>query len=472
MKSFRHRLLTTILVWIGVLLAGLLIVIGQLFPIYAETHNEMQIWGFLLLIFGVAMIFSAIIGYRIIQVQALPIENVTQTALELAKGNYRARAFEYSNIGTAELSATINILARNLQEITSIREMEQERLKTLIENMGSALIMIDRQGGITLVNRSFMKEFQLTNEEIEGKFYREIRIPSVLERFIEHVFMTETSARNQLEFKQGIYTKHIEVYGAPVLGEHEQWLGIVIVAHDITELKRLEQIRKDFVANVSHELRTPVTSIKGFTETLLDGAYQDPATTLSFLEIIQKESNRLEMLVKDLLELSKVEQAGFQVDAVPADMEKVVRRVGEMMQRKLEEKNIELKLMLEPVIVQGDPNRLVQVMMNLLINAITYSTSKTTITVRLFQRGDEAIIEVEDQGIGIEASEIDRLFERFYRVDRARSRNSGGTGLGLSIVKHLIEAHHGKVEVESEVGAGTTFTIHLPLANDIGGTHG
>lgn len=464
MKSFKHRLLMTILLWIGVLLAGLFVVIGQLFPIYAETHDKMQVWLFLFLIFLAAMLFSAIIGYRIIQVQALPIENVTETALELAKGNYRARAFEYSNASTVELSSTINILARNLQEITSVREMEQERLKTLIENMGSALIMIDRQGGITLVNRSFMTEFQLSSEDIEGKFYKEIRIPHVLERFIEHVFMTENSARNQLEFKQGISTKHIDVYGAPVLGEHEQWLGIVIVSHDITELKRLEQIRKDFVANVSHELRTPVTSIKGFTETLLDGAYKDPETTLSFLEIIEKESLRLEMLVKDLLELSKVEQAGFQVDAMPTDLETLIERAGELVERKLEDKNIELKLELEPVIVQGDPNRLVQVMMNLLINAITYSPAKTVITVRLSKKGDEGIIEVEDQGIGIEASEIDRLFERFYRVDRARSRNSGGTGLGLSIVKHLIEAHHGKVEVASEVGVGTTFTIYLPLA--------
>ncbi|MGK7377981.1 two-component system histidine kinase PnpS [Planococcus sp. 1R117A] len=465
MKSFRHRLLTTILIWIGVLLAGLLIVIGQLFPIYAETHNTAEVWLMLFFVFVVAMVFSAIIGYRIIQVQALPVENVTQTALELAKGNYRARAFEYSNVGTVELSSTINILARNLQEITAIREMEQERLKTLIENMGSALIMIDRQGGITLVNRSFMQEFQLAAEDIDGKFYKEIRIPYELERFIEQVFMTETAARNQLEFKQGIHTKHIDVYGAPVLGEHEQWLGIVIVSHDITELKRLEQIRKDFVANVSHELRTPVTSIKGFTETLLEGAYKDPATAFSFLEIIEKESNRLEMLIKDLLELSKVERAGFRVDAVPTDMKNLIERVGEMIERKLEEKNIQLKLQLEPVIVQGDPNRLVQVMMNLLVNAITYSTSQTAITVRLYQQDGEAVIEVEDQGIGIEASEIGRLFERFYRVDRARSRNSGGTGLGLSIVKHLIEAHHGNVEVESEVGVGTTFTIHLPLAS-------
>lgn len=465
MKSFQQRLLTTILIWLGILLAGMLIVIGQLFPIYEQMENKMQIWSFLALIFVVAMIFSAAVGYRIIKVQAQPIENVTETALELAKGNYRARAFEFSNIGTVELSSTINVLARNLQEITAVREMEQERLKTLIENMGSALMMIDRGGAVTLYNKAFTYEFDLLNQDLSDKFYKEIQIPAVLERFIEHVFMLEQPAREQLRFTQGISTRHIDVYGAPVIGKHEQWHGIVIVAHDITELKRLEQIRRDFVANVSHELRTPVTSIKGFSETLLDGAYVDQSSLLSFLEIIYKESNRLEMLIQDLLELSRIEREGFQVDAQPTDMDAVIETAAERIQGRLDEKNIGLKLELEPVLVQGDANRLIQVIINLLVNAITYSSADTMVTVRLFENNGEAIVEVEDQGIGIEATELPRLFERFYRVDRARSRNQGGTGLGLSIVKHLIEAHHGKVEVRSKVGKGTTFTIHLPLAS-------
>lgn len=465
MKSFRHRLLLTILAWIGLLLACLLIIIIQLFPMYAEAEDKTEVWIILALVFIGALLFSALVGYRIIKVQALPIENVTQTALELVKGNYRARAFEYGNVGAVQLSSTINILARNLQEITAVREMEQERLKTLIENMGSALIMIDRQGGVALVNKSFMDEFNLKEEQIHQKFYKEIPLPEMFERFIEQVFMTEQAARDQLEFNQGIQTKNIDVYGAPVLGDHEQWLGIVIVSHDITELKRLEQVRKDFVANVSHELRTPVTSIKGFSETLIDGAHADESTLLSFLEIIHTESNRLEMLINDLLDLSKVEQAGFQVNALPTDMEKVIKRAEEMVSRRIEEKHIKLDLQLEPVTLLGDPDRLLQVMMNLLVNAITYSSSETTVTVRLYAKGKFALIEVEDQGIGIEASEIGRLFERFYRVDRARSRNSGGTGLGLSIVKHLIEAHHGKVEVESTVGVGTKFTVQLPLGS-------
>lgn len=157
------------------------------------------------------------------------------------------------------LSSTINVLARSLQEVTAVREMEEERLKTLIETMGSGLIMIDRQGKISLSNKYFQDEFELRSEELIGKFYGLLPIPDTLASFIEKVFMTETPAREQLHYQVGINSRSLEVYGAPVIGKHDAWLGIVIVLHDITELKRLEQIRKDFVANVSHELRTPVT---------------------------------------------------------------------------------------------------------------------------------------------------------------------------------------------------------------------
>lgn len=465
MKSFRHRLLLTLLVWIGTMLTGLFMIVLQILQFYEGTEDNSNIWLVLFLAFAAALVFSGIVGSRIIDVHIKPIENATETAMELVKGNYRARASESNAQSSVGLSRTINVLARNLQEITAVRIMEQERLKTLIENMGSALIMIDRQGGISLVNKPFLEEFDLAPDHVMGKFYKELRIPIELESFIEDVFMTETHSRAQIEFMSGLTLKNLNVYGAPVIGEHQRWLGIVIVFHDITELKRLEQIRKDFVANVSHELRTPVTSIKGFSETLLDGAYKDTETLLSFLEIVHTESNRLEMLINDLLDLSRVEQSGFDVKAQPTDMKAVIKRAVEMIQSKLDEKSIRLKLDVKPVTVFGDANRLIQVIMNLLINAVTYSSANTEINIRLFVKGEQAVIQVADQGIGIESSEIGRLFERFYRVDRARSRNSGGTGLGLSIVKHLIEAHHGKVEVDSEVGVGTTFTIYLPLAS-------
>lgn len=465
MMPFRRRLLGTLLLWLGTLLVSLYIVVVQILPLQQEMGSDAEFWLILALVFIAAFVFAAVIGYRIIKIHIAPIENITETAMELVKGNYRARAYEDSDIGSAPLSSTINVLARNLQEITAVREMEQERLKTLIETMGSGLVMVDRQGKISLSNKYFQNEFGLNADDIIGKFYGELPIPETFTGFIEKVFMTETPAREQLEYQSGINNRVIEVYGAPVIGSHEQWLGIVIVLHDITELKRLEQIRKDFVANVSHELRTPVTSIKGFSETLIDGAYKEEATLLSFLEIIQTETNRLETLIEELLELSRVEQSGFEVDAQPTDMKAVIEYAFEMVHSRFEEKNMKCETFLDEVYVSGDANRLVQIMMNLLVNAITYSAAEKTVTVRLSQKGSQAVVEVEDEGIGIEASEISRLFERFYRVDKARSRNSGGTGLGLSIVKHLVEAHHGKIEVRSIPGRGSVFTIYLPLAD-------
>lgn len=465
MMPFRRRLLGTLLLWLGTLLVSLYIVVVQILPLQQEMGSDAEFWLILALVFIAAFVFAAVIGYRIIKIHIAPIENITETAMELVKGNYRARAYEDSDIGSAPLSSTINVLARNLQEITAVREMEQERLKTLIETMGSGLVMVDRQGKISLSNKYFQNEFGLNADDIIGKFYGELPIPETFAGFIEKVFMTETPAREQLEYQSGINNRAIEVYGAPVIGSHEQWLGIVIVLHDITELKRLEQIRKDFVANVSHELRTPVTSIKGFSETLIDGAYKEEATLLSFLEIIQTETNRLETLIEELLELSRVEQSGFEVDAQPTDMKAVIEYAFEMVHSRFEEKNMKCETFLDEVYVSGDANRLVQIMMNLLVNAITYSAAEKTVTVRLSRKGSQAVVEVEDEGIGIEASEISRLFERFYRVDKDRSRNSGGTGLGLSIVKHLVEAHHGKIEVRSIPGRGSVFTIYLPLAD-------
>lgn len=463
MKPYRRRILGNLLLWLGALFISLYIIVVQLISLYDEAVSRMEFWLLLGLVFLLAFIISAGVGYRIIKVFVAPIENITDTALELVKGNYQARAYEETEAGTASLSSTINVLARNLQEVTSVRQMEQERLKTLIETMGSGLIMIDRQGKILLFNKYFQNEFELNSEKLNGKFYGELPIPDKLARFIEKVFMTETPALEQMQYQSGINTRALEVYGAPVLGNHKQWLGIVIVLHDITELKRLEQIRKDFVANVSHELRTPVTSIKGFSETLIDGAYKDESTLLSFLEIIQMETNRLETLIEELLELSRVEQSGFRVDAQPTDMKAVIEYAIEMVQPGLAEKKMTLNTSLESVTVAGDANRLVQILMNLLANAISYSAPEKNIEISLHKEKEQAVIRVKDEGIGVAPAEINRLFERFYRVDKARSRNSGGTGLGLSIVKHLVEAHQGKIEVQSTPGKGSTFTIFLPL---------
>lgn len=420
-------------------------------------------WVVLFMVLIGALIVMLMITNRLSKTLAHPIDNVTAVAIELAKGNYRARAYEEVTGHSVQLSTSINILARNLQDMSKIREVEKERLKTLIENMGSALMMIGRDGQISIVNRAFLTQFNIDYKDIQNSLFKSVGLPLQLEKFIDIVFLTESAKRRQLSLDIHQEHKHMEVYGAPVIGEHGRWLGVVIVIHDITDLIRLEQIRKDFVANVSHELRTPVTSIKGFSETLLDGAFKDEKTLLAFLEIIYKESNRLQMLIEDLLELSKIEQHGFSVEFSRVNLLDVMVRAAEMTSQRLEEKDMTFITDIErDIYVEGDLNRLIQVVMNLLTNAITYSPEKTSIHMRLQETDTHGIITIRDEGIGIETNEISRIFERFYRVDRARSRNSGGTGLGLAIVKHLIEAHQGRIHVESETGKGTTFEIFIP----------
>ncbi|MBO2536906.1 MULTISPECIES: two-component system histidine kinase PnpS [Rummeliibacillus] len=511
MQSLRFRLLFTFGSLYIITLAGLGFILGQLFPLLLQdsiktnivtskekvTHAieqqhlsltnsqrdaiinsigdhtkiqdvsdiRLQLWILLGIIFMLAFIILILVTYRLIKNLSQPIDNMMMTAFELAKGNYRARAFEVTGSFTLRLSKAINILARNLQDMAITREIEQERLKTLIENMGSALIMIGREGDITIVNRTFTELFDQSYEDVQRQQFRELGLPHELEEFVDYVFMTEVPYRKQLHIQLQQEFRDMEVYGAPVVGEHGLWLGIVIVMHDITELKKLEQVRKDFVANVSHELRTPITSIKGFSETLLDGAYKDQETLLGFLKIMNKESNRLQMLVNDLLDLSKIEKSGFTVNMEKTSLRDVIIRTIEMTHQKLEKKHIQFEAKIdEDVYINGDPNRLVQIVMNLVINAINYSPEQTKITVHLFEKDQTAILEISDEGIGISEEEIPRVFERFYRVNRDRSRNSGGTGLGLAIVKHLVEAHRGKIQVESTVGEGTTMRLLFPKA--------
>mgnify|MGYP001232331952 CR=1 FL=1 len=479
MRSYSNRLFITFLTLIGSIIAVLGIVIGQLFPFYLENYfkyhdisiseehllsikNQIGIIIALLLLLVFALL--AYVGSRLIKELLEPIENVTQTARQLTKGDYRARAYANGPSTIIDLRNSVNILARNLQEIEKIREIEDERLKTLIENMGSALIMIDREGTVSIVNAQFLEEFNLSSEEVRGKNFLTLGLPKELEKFIDHVFLTELPYRKQIEIEMENEIVYEQVYGAPVVGEHGRWLGIVIVMHDVTELIRLEQIRKDFVANVSHELRTPITSIKGFSETLLDGAYKDEKTLLSFLEIIYQESNRLQMLIYDLLELSKIERHGYTVKLAPTSLKDVLIRAVEVTTPRLEEKNMELSFNIDfDVEVMGDSNRLIQIFTNLIANAINYSPENTMITLRIKKDEEYGIVEVEDEGIGIDKAELPRIFERFYRVDKARSRNSGGTGLGLAIVKHLIEAHAGKITVQSTVGKGTCMKVSIPI---------
>jgi len=471
MKTFYSRLLFVFAVLHAVMLASLGIVLGQLFPIVFEQRmnvdrEDLSIFYIVLfIVLGIFYLVSLWVASIVLARYIKPIDDISHTAIQLADGDYSARVFEDELTGITPLTHSLNVLARNLQEMSQQRESEQERLKTLIETMGSGLIVLGRSGNISIMNKTFGGLFGLQFDKVRSRNYQDIGLPEELQAFAYQLLMTETPTRQQLQLQTTKGLRYTECYGAPVIGEYGKWLGMVIVIHDITELKRLEKVRQDFVANVSHELKTPVTSIKGFTETLLYGAYQKEETLLEFLEIIKLESDRLQLLIDDLLDLSKMEQQAFVLSKAPVSINMLFQRALQITSQAAAAKEI------HPVIeeglqllVKGDENRLLQIVVNLVSNAITYSSSQTAIALSSYREGQFGVLVIRDEGIGISADELSRIFERFYRVDKARSRNSGGTGLGLAIVKHLVEAHQGKIEVESEVGKGTTFRVFIPIA--------
>ncbi|MCC9021246.1 two-component system histidine kinase PnpS [Bacillus nakamurai] len=427
-----------------------------------------EMWGMLAASLCTAFIIIVFFYTNMTSRYKRSIDSATKVATELSKGNYDARSYGGYARRSDRLGRAMNSLAVDLMEMTRTQDMQRDRLLTVIENIGSGLILIDGRGFINLVNRSYTKLFHTNPDRLLRRLYHDAFEHEEIIQLVEDIFMTETKKCQLLRLPIKIERRYFEVDGVPIMGPDDEWKGIVLVFHDMTEIKKLEQMRKDFVANVSHELKTPITSIKGFTETLLDGAMKDDKALCEFLSIILKESERLQSLVQDLLDLSKMEQQNFTLRVESFDAAKILHEIEALLQHKAAEKGISFQLDLPkgPIFVAGDAYRLKQVFLNLANNALTYTPEKGTVAISVKVRESDVDIEVSDTGIGIRKEEIPRIFERFYRVDKDRSRNSGGTGLGLAIVKHLIEAHEGKIEVSSEPGKGTVFTVTLKRAHE------
>ncbi|PTF78528.1 two-component system histidine kinase PnpS [Staphylococcus chromogenes] len=436
-----------------------LLMSGEYDTVYAL---QMQFWKYLILM---GIVFIALIFFTVRYINRTyiqPINEVSYAASLLTQGNYRVRVPESSVKETRELYVTINVLARRLERLNSEQKIQRNRLVTTLENIPSAVLMIDKHGNIVVANKTFYDIFN-ENTNVEQQNYEKLLHPT-LKKLVVEGFRTEKPVYDQVELLLNqIHQKFFDTSCVPILTRTKKRLqGMVIVLHDITQLKKLEDLRRDFVANVSHELKTPITSIKGFTETLLDGAKNDEASLDMFLNIMLKESNRIQSLVDDLLDLSKIEQ-NTELDKHSIRLSKVAHHALEMIQPLAQDKNIELiDEINDNVTAMADESKMSQVIVNLLSNAVNYSPPDKTITIRVYNKERCKVIEVIDQGIGIAKEETYRIFERFYRVDKARSRDSGGTGLGLSITKHIVEGYQGTIEVESELGKGSIFRVQLP----------
>lgn len=420
---------------------------------------QIQMWKYIALIGLFVIIIIFLVVRSINRTYIRPINEVTYATNLLAEGYYHVRVPESNVKETRELFVTTNELARRLQRLNHKQKLQSNRLKTTVENIPSSILMIDKYGEIVVANKSFYNVFT-PEKAVEHKSYVDF-VDLTLQKLITEAFKVEKPIYDQIELTiDQVHQKYFDTSCVPILSKTKKNLyGMVIVLHDITNLKKLENLRREFVANVSHELKTPITSIKGFAETLLDGAKNDEQTLNEFLKIISKESDRIETLVFDLLNLSHVEQQ-TEIVTEYVSLSEIAESTIKNMQNIAEEKQITIVNEIKPdIVIDANKDKVSQVALNLLSNAVSYSKASSEVIVRVYKDANKRIMEVQDFGIGISAEDQQHIFERFYRVDKARSRDSGGTGLGLSITKHIMEAHNGRINVFSRPNEGSTFRV-------------
>lgn len=416
---------------------------------------------------AVVTFFILLVAFYLSARQAAKVNELTRVAGEIAQGNFGRRIPEGNALGLKQLAETINQLARSSARRVTDVTADRNRLSTVFTCMVEGVIDVDMDQNILHINEAATRLLQVNAKECVGKpLWQEVRdqqITGALDQAISTQSVIKTQMRLNRESDQLV----VDIYAASLSNDQGEPIGAVIVLNDITELKNLERVRTDFVANASHELKTPITAIRGLTETILGDDEVDRETMVHFIERVHAQSLRLSQLVGDLMTISRLESSQTQEDFTRMNFADLARQAVRAGQATAEEKGHDLDVDLPDaeVMVYGDRQNLSQLLDNLIDNAIKYTPDPGTITVKVFRDGDEAVLQVTDTGLGISPQYQQRVFERFYRVDKARSQSLGGTGLGLSIVKNIAEKHGGSVSVKSQLGSGSSFTIRLPLAS-------
>ncbi len=360
-------------------------------------------------------------------------------------------------------------LAFEKKRVATVREEHQQAMaqehaqqQALFNSMVEGVLVLDTEGRVRLVNQTLEQLFNI-DSDIRGLTLMEAFRMHKLQELVNQAAIQGQVVGHELDLP-GLDNRCVQINAVTFLNAEGRQRGIILVFHDLTRLRQLENTRKEFVANVSHELRTPLSLIKGYVETLIDGAKDDPAVATRFLQTIEKHADRLTYLIEDLLTISKLESGQVVMNLQQVELQPIVARVMDDLVSRAEEKQVKLVNEVPPeLFVRADSDRLQQVLFNLVDNAIKYGRTDGAVIVRA-RIAENKLVEmhVEDNGPGIPPESTDRVFERFYRVDRARSREQGGTGLGLSIVKHIVQSHGGEVWVESELGKGSRFYFTVP----------
>jgi len=394
-----------------------------------------------------------------------PIEAMKQSAGHFADGDFSLRLAAPDSEELAGLADALNQMAAQLDLRINTIVSQRNELETVLASMLEGVIAVDNEEKIINMNAAAADFFNCQPAEVQGRNLQEVIRNSALQQFVRNSISSRALTEDDISlYHNG--EKTLRLQSSPLLDANKEHIGTLVVFNDVTHFRRLENMRRDFVANVSHEIKTPLTAIKGFVETLHQGSVDDPAEAERFLGIIKKHVDRLSAIVEDLLSLSRIEQEdeGKTIELEDGYIKDVFQSAMQICLANAQEKNITIQPDCdEKITSQYDATLLEQAVVNLLDNAIKYSEPQSTIHLKARQIESAITIEVEDQGMGIAKRHLPRLFERFYRVDKARSRTMGGTGLGLAIVKHIAQAHGGEVNVQSTLGKGSTFTIHLPI---------
>jgi two-component system phosphate regulon sensor histidine kinase PhoR len=393
-----------------------------------------------------------------------PLEELRRGAERFAKGDLQSRVPVPETEELGRFADTMNRMALELDERLKMEVRQRNEIEAVLTSMMEGVIAIDMGKNIISLNRAASELLEIDSSDAKGKSIFDVIRNTALLDFVTDTLAAEENRESEIALRAG-GKKSLQIHGSVLRDAQGRAIGALVVLNDVTRIRQLESVRRDFVLNASHEIRTPVTSIKGFVETLLEGALDDRESLERFLGIIARHADRLNAIVEDLLSLSRIEQEaeGDDISMKEEPLGQVIEEALEVCRPGSQEKGIALVRSCGAGIkVRMNASLIVQAVINLVDNAVKYSSPGSTVEVSCGADESWATVKVRDEGCGIAAQHLSRLFERFYRVDKARSRSLGGTGLGLAIVKHIVQAHKGSVIVESDLGRGSTFTIFLP----------
>lgn len=454
-----------------VLLLGVLLAVDVYFS--RALHGE---WQRLLLASALIVFLGGISSLIYFRSFAARVDRLKDFSRRVAEGDFRPLPAERPRDELADLAGALNETAASMDRTIRSLSGERNRSSAILRSMVEGVAVIDAQEKLVFCNRAFCEILNLDPAAIDGRPVIEVVRNSELLGLIRRALLGEEGLSSDIAMGI-VQQRSFSVTAAPVqaleaglptgaVPESGKPSGAVVVLHDVSELRRLERVRQDFVANVSHEFKTPLTAIQGFAETLLGGALEDPRNNRRFLEIIREHATRLASLTDDLLKLARIEAGKLEIELVPVGLLALIEGCAETTLLKASRKQIVFETDVPPSLpaVRGDASLLHDVLQNLLDNAVQYTHPGGRIFVSVTTDAREAVVTVADTGIGIPLADQERIFERFYRVDAGRSREAGGTGLGLSIAKHIVEAHGGRLRVESEVGRGSKFSFSILLA--------